>query len=169
MLLLRLPRRRESQGLCREDVVCTVDEVRKSCKSQQLSLHVYTEVSVRMMMMKLVDEMINDVMRLTRTRGIPLLSDDEGGDMSEISQMGDDDVFVKVSGTVSVSGVSAQPGDDDQGGKTVPDSKILKVRPKYSSLKKCVRSKLNRCLTHRCQFEEVEQERRILVGGMMGR
>ena len=89
--------------------------------------------------------------------------------MSEISQMGDDDVFVKVSGTVSVSGVSAQPGDDEQGGKTVPDNKLQKVRPKYSSLKKCVRSKLNRCLTHRCQFEEVEQERRILVRGDDGR
>ena len=78
-------RRRESQGLCREDVVCTVDEVRKSCKSQQLSLHVYTEVSVRMMMMKLVEEMITDVMR--HTRGV-LLSEDDCGDMSEILQMG---------------------------------------------------------------------------------
>ena len=83
--------------------------------------------------------------------------------------MGDDDVFVKVSGTVSVSGVSAQPGDDGQGGNTVPDKKLNQVRPKYSSIKKCVRSRLNRCLTHRCRFKEVEQERRILARGDDGK
>ena len=78
-------------------------------------------------------------------------------------------MFVEVSGTVSVSGVSAQPGDDGLGGNTVPDKKSNKVRPKYSSTKKCVRSRLNRCLTHRCQFEEVEQERRILTRGDDGK
>ena len=46
---------------------------------------------------------------------------------------------------------------------------IKQVRKSNTPTKKCVRSKLNRCLVHRCQFVEEERTKRILKKDEQGK
>ena len=47
--------------------------------------------------------------------------------------------------------------------------KTKQVRTSSTPNKKCVRSKMNRCLVHRCQFLEEERTKRILCKGEDGK
>ena len=117
-----------------------------------------TIVSDRLMILKCVEKVLDDVMCLVTMK--------QGGG-------GDDTVSV-----VSVSGrhpVSAQPQSESGTMGRVQEMfggavmKKKQVRSNNTPNKKCVRSKMNRCLVHRCPFLEEEKSRRVLSRGEDGR
>ena len=130
-------------------------------------------LSVRLMMLRCVDDVIDEVM--TRTQRV----------LKEESSMGE----TASPGLPDTDHARVEPHvDKDPGVRTVPGeesvintvhklqnlfggavSRSKQVRNNSTPNKKCVRSRMNRCLVHRCEFVEVERERRTLGRGEDGK
>ena len=133
-------------------------------------------LSVRLMMLRCLDDVIDEVM--TRTQRV-LKKESSMGEAASPGLPDTDHARVephvdKDPGVRTVSGEKSVTKDastvhklQNLFGGAVSRSK--QVRNNITPNKKCVRSRLNRCLVHRCQFVEVEQEKRILGRGEDGK
>ena len=141
------------------------------------------KVTGRLVALRCIDDvlsMVSDVARVTQddVPGVCGIQGEESNVVKDEADQGDDRVVPDVRSPVSdklrevVAGVKTgtELVSDHQDTSNVRRAQSMfggavatkKVRQSNTPNKKCVRSKLNRCLVHRCPFVEEERSKRVL-------